>query len=560
MDPAERRTVETLKSSFKHIATTLDATCMATRAHHNPSSTSTSSSSSTQPNTSLARILKDHHCIRGSALRCLMTALDIDRLAIDKAHRHIALLHGAGQHREAGQAERAVRGYPPLLEVLHVVMEKNGVEEWDRWARRESNAERDEALGRYVPFPFHASDATSPNAQPLPAPISHLLPTLAERQAYDDPLPSPPNSPARILPPLLTPSAARRQVNGQKQQSGGVADGVRSSDSDALLKDAIEADDRAKAQRLAARREVDRRKREEKKRKLAEAEAVDKKSEDAKAGKEERKEDAKEAETTTAKERKVLSSDKARMTIEDEMDAEVQQLASMHDDGAGDVDVLDGGSPSDPTQSARPLRPQLLAGVSPSPTAADASPVNGIDNRDGVSPSSPLVPSLARIDDGLPADYYTAIDFDAVHSPLSLSAPTDPWSTAFSSAGNQHHHTSSSSQSAARPVRNRKKAPRYGEDDLYTPEPQFKPARPSPRKPSDHKPPPPPRSPTLELAVEPVYEIDRLLCFRYRTYPPNHELSGSSYRSFLVAWKQYPRATWVMEEDLVSVDRQSWGS
>lgn len=557
--------MDTLKASFRHIGTTLDATCVTVRAAHEPSSSaslsSSSASSSAQLNTSLSRILTDHHRIRGSALRCLMTALDIDRLAIDKAHRHIALLHGAGQHREAEQAERAVRGYPPLLEVLHVVMEKNGVEEWDRWARRESTAQRDETLGRYVPFPITARALQSPGTQPLPAPISHLLPTLAERQVYDDPPSSPPHSPPRTLPPPLpaqhngqiSSSAARPQANGQQQPARS------SSDSQPLnvitkLQHAIEADDRAKAERLAARRVVDRQKRAEKKRK-AEAEVVLDENEEIKQNKEEAK-----RKPTPAEVPRVLKEHKEMIAVDDEVDAEVQQLTATCDGAAGEVELLDGSLPTETAQPLPPLRPQLLAGASQSLTSVEVSPVNGLDHGSAASPSSSSHSLLPRLDGALSPDFASSVDYDVAHSSLSLSG-NGGWPSSFAST-DQHqsadgNHASSSSQSGARPVRNRKKAPRYGEDDLCTPEPQAKQSRPLPRKPTEPRPPPPPRSPSPEPSSEPVYEIERLYCYRLRTFPPNHEQAGDAYRSFLVAWKNYPRATWVMEDDLVSVDRAS---
>ena len=542
--------METLKSSFKHIASTLDATCISTRAQHTSRSTTTASSASVshsqsgEVNTSLARILADHHRIRGSALRCLMTALDIDRLAIDKAYRHIALLHGAGQHREAGQAERAMRGYPPLLEVLHVVLEKNGVEEWDRWTRREENAERDEALGKYVPFPFTPA---ATDAQRLPAPVAHLLPTLAERQIYDDPLPSsPPRSPPRTLQPPL--ASQLHNHSSHKQTTGAAVDSSQRPEDEVLLIGAMEADERARERRLAARRERDRQQRLEAKKRLAIQQAQEAKveadeEEEVKEGKEE-KDDVKDG---------ALDADKERtITVDDEVDAEVQQLTAMIDDGAVEaMPPLDGGSPS--SGLSRPMRPQLLASVSHSPTEAYASLVNGVENGNSgfVSPYSAASPQPVN---GDPLDAYAATNGDSPDLPVSLSSSSS-LSPSFSTHINvlhaaNNHSTQPSTQTITRPARTRKKAPRYGEDDLYVPnEPRPRSHRPSPSK--LNKPPPQP-----EHDDEKLWEIDTILCYRFRAYPPFHQLAGSAYRSFLLLWKGYPRATWVMEDDLVSVEKR----
>ena len=569
MDAAERRTVETLKSSFKHIATTLDAACITTRIPHcaNPTASSSAShSDSSAVNTSLARILADHHRIRGSALRCLMTALDIDRLAIDKAYRHIALLHESGQHREAGQAERAVRGYPPLLEVLHVVMEKNGVEEWDRWTRREENAERDSALGKYVPFPFTAA-ANSHTAQQLPTPMAHLLPTLAERQVYDDPpVSSPPRSPPRSLPPPLfsqpgsRPSPNRVAVSGARQAAG---DGSQSLDEnfEALRRRIQLGHDRTPAvlaRRAAAEREKERQQRLAAKKlraiRQAEEEEVEMEQEEDNRGNQ-GKEEASEVE------QELQNTDKQHpITVDDEMDAEVHQLASVHDDdGAADVAQQHGGSPSD---AALPMRPQLLAGISHSPTAADVSPIDGVEQRSNgfLSPYTTASPI-----NGDSHNSYAEADGDSAAFPLSLSASTSS-SPSASSRTNSFNTADSplpaSSQPTTRPVRNRKKAPRYGEDDLYTPSsPHPKPHRSSPRKPDHHhhhtKHPPASPTPHDHSHDERLWEIDNILCFRFRAYPPFHQLAGSAYRSFLIAWNGYEGgATWVMEDDLVSVDKR----
>ena len=540
--------METLKSSFHHIASTLDATCIATRRQQPLASAASSSASShSQPgalNTSLARILADHHRIRGSALRCFMTALDIDRLAIDKAYRHIALLHGTGQHREAGQAERAVRGYPPLLEVLHVVMEKNGVEEWDRWSRREENAERDEALRRYVPFPFTTA-AASARAQPLPAPIAHLLPTLAERQMHDEP---PPSSPDRRQTRSLSPpgpSPVRTDASEQGQPGDAALDGAQSPDDEVLLKRAIEADDRARAKRLAARREKERQQRLEAKKReairAAEEEHLEVSQEEDKAA---------DKEEHTEAQHEVHRADKAQaITVDDETDAEVQQLASMDEDGAADSVRLDGGLPSD---GAPPTRPQLLAGVSHSPSEADVSPINEIGDRVGGSYSPYSTSSPEHINGNSFHDSFAGTD-DSAASSLPLSTSLSSSLPLPSRSDNLHpinHSSSSSSQPISRPVRARKKAPRYGEDDLYTPnEPRHK-HRPSPTKPATKS----THSPTT--ADDRLWEIDAILCFRFRAYPPFHELAGTAYRSFLIRWKGYGAATWVMEEDLVSVDQR----
>ena len=564
MDPAERRTVETLKSSFKHIAATLDTTCITVRSQ--PTAAASTASQSAAPNTSLARILADHHRIRGSALRCLMTALDIDRLAIDKAHRHIALLHEAGQTREAGQAERAVRGYPPLLEVLHVVMEKNGVEEWDRWTRRENNAEKDAALARYVPFPFTAAANSLTTNQPLPAPIAHLLPTLAERQIYDDPPPSSPHrSPPRTLPPLLSTlplPAARSSLDGlpllseQKQADDGAVDGSSASD-ERLLSGAIEieADDRARARRLAAKREKERQQRLEAKKEraiqLAQAEEM--------GDSDEEKEENKDAESETQNGVPDAANEEL-LTVNDELDAEVQQLAAIPGGGA---EPLYGVRPdsSSPSDAGTPIRPQLLAGVSHSPTAADVSPVNGLHNGDSslLSPYSAASPqhvngsllplaSDAAIDSNGSTHLPPALSTASISSSSSISPPLSQRIADLQAVHNQHSY-SPSSQPVTRPIRARKKAPRYGEDDLYTvDEPQRKHHRSSPHKSAAQ---PPPTDADLD-----VWEIDEVLCYRFRAYPPKHELAGGSYRSFLLMWKDYPRATWAMEDELVSVDKR----
>jgi len=557
MDSAERRTVETLKSSFKHIATTLDATCITSRPQPRYS---TSLSASPEPgplNTSLSRILTDHHRIRGSALRCLMTALDIDRLAIDKAYRHIALLHGTGQHREAGQAERAMKGYPPLLEVLHVVMEKNGVEEWDRWTRRQENAEKDEALGSYVPFPFRAAAAASSSTvQPLPLPIAHLLPTLAERQMHDEPPPSsPPRSPPRTFAPPLSVQPQRPHTHSGLEHRADVGD-KRSPDNETLLKRAIEADNRARAKRVAAKAEKERQTRLHANKLQAIRAAEEDKNEEDEEEKGEQKEDEDQAkeELSKAEKRMSAASKEQPITIDEELDAEVRQLSSVNSEGsAGDVRPDD----SSPTDAALPARPQMLAAVSHSPN--DASPVNGTGNGSSelVSPYSDSSPGHAN---GSSLHSHAAMDGNSAASPQSMSfPPLSSYSFARTDSSsrpdNSSHSSSHSPLTATRPARTRKKAPRYGEDDLYTPNsPSTKPHRPSPHKPS---PKPAPASPAPAVDDEDrLWEVESVLCYRFRAYPPFHELAGLTYRSFLMAWKEYPRATWVMEEELVCVDRR----
>ena len=565
MDSAERRTVETLKSSFKHIATTLDATCITMRPQPHLSTSLSSSQPEPALHTSLTRILTDHHRIRGSALRCLMTALDIDRLAIDKAYRHIALLHGAGAHREAAQAERAVRGYPPLLEVLHVAMEKNGVEEWDRWTRRQDNAERDEALGQYVPFPFAA--ASSSGAQQLPLPIAHLLPTLAERQAYDEPPPSsPPRSPPRTFHPALSaqPPRSQRQSDDEEETA---ADGVQSKDNDTLLKRAIEADNRARAKQAAAKAEKERAQRLEAKKLQAIRAAEEKEkheTEEEAEEEQERREDEGEQKEVDAidhgpkvgegKNGALTANKRQPRTVDDEADAEVQQLSSMHNDDAADDARTGDSSPAD---DALATRPQLLAGVSQSPT--DVSPVNGTAN--GIGLASPFSKFTSDLINGS-SPTYAASNGEPSTFPLSLTNP--PLSShsfartnSFQSA-EKSHLPSHVPQPATRPARSRKKAPRYGEDDLYTPNaPRTpKPHRSSPSQPAAKPARPASPAPPAESEEDKLWEVEDVLCYRFRAYPPFHELAGRSYRSFLMLWKEYPRATWVMEEELVSVDKR----
>ena len=555
-DAREYRVVESIGCSFRHILSSLDSSIASIHRR-----------SSTALNTSATRVLSDFHRIRGSALRCLLTALDLDRFARDKAKRHIALLYEDQRFAEAEEAKQGTTAFPSLLSLLHCHLEKNGVEEWDRWDRREVHSQLKQSMHPYLPI--SEATASSPSASSPSFPVSSLLPSLLDagngrwqvrldeggeekergrrrrraKRMDSSPVDTSTEGPSPTEPSLRTKEGTRREVQRVKQRrqpSQQQRSAAADEEVQAILHQHSDSSSPSFDQRPDSKEEQQR---------------------------EEEREEAPTSQVLLRLPRSLFTHSPRPSSVSPPMDVDfaVEDAAPSPSPVMSPVveaasPLMNGRAESSTSKSPSPAPAPVHSAAPPSPVPTFISTITSpLPNDVAPAPSSSEKKRATR-----PTDTPTTRILTPPVVPPSATAPTSQPSLALLPKLTP----------STRPTRERKVAPRYGdepEDGRVASSATRIPSK--PRKQLNGRTHPTPShtaspdkrkeavngrevSEEDEHADEDVHEIEQYLAYRYRAYPPFHPKASEHYRMYLVKWKGWAELWWIMEEDLVSVDPQ----